>query len=327
MAIDERRREEIDALVAYYGEHSVCSSLVTATLPSPGGPWFVKLVPPGEAPCSAVAVPTLEIQLPKDYPLGDSPPTPVLHNFTLSPSARAGERVITTTGIPEALCKLTCLFKELLSEMVKVYEADMEVGILWGEMCNDRVSTMRDKLRESKEMRSDNDVSASGHGRGKVHSFIPPSGTKYGQPVRHFSEDIIFNRENRRIFVNTDPFRPPRSGPGELFVAHVCEVTCFDHVQAALAQLLFENKKVAKATHNMFAYTITFSDGTKIKDNDDDGEGGSGAKLASLLELTKVDNVLLVVSRWFGGIHLGAARFKYIAQVGRDGLEKAGLLK
>ena len=99
MAID-RRREEIDALLAYYGEENVSSSLVTAlplALPSPGGPsWFLRLVPPGEEPCAAaVAVPTLEIQLQAtdNYPFGDSPPTPVLHNFTLSPSARAGERV------------------------------------------------------------------------------------------------------------------------------------------------------------------------------------------------------------------------------------------
>mmetsp|Transcript_22864 Transcript_22864/g.52504 ORF Transcript_22864/g.52504 Transcript_22864/m.52504 type:complete len:311 (-) Transcript_22864:392-1324(-) len=310
MAI-ERRVEEIDALLAYYGEENVSSSLVTATLASPGGPWFVRLgLPPGEEPCAAeVAVPTLEIQLANDYPLGESPPTPVLHNFTLSPSARA----------------------ELLSEMVEAYEADMEVGILWGEMCNDRLSTMRDMLRESKEMSPDKDVSASDDGRNgrngsKVRSFIPPSG-KYGQPIRHFNEEIISCRENRRTFLSTDPFRPPRSGPGELFVAHVCECTRFEHVQTALAQLLFENKKVSKASHNMFAYSMTLSDGTKIKDNDDDGEGGSGAKLAMLLELTKVDNVLVVVSRWFGGLHLGNSRFKYIAQVGRDGLEKAGLLK
>ena len=207
--------------------------------------------------------------------------------------------------------------------MVEGYEADMGVGLLWGEMCNNRLRTMRDKLRESEERP---DVLSASGDEGKVRSFIPPSGTKYGQPIRHFPEEIISNRENRRRFFQTDPFRPPRSGPGELFVAHVCDVTRFEHVQTALAQLLFENKKVAKATHNMFAYTMTFDDGTKIKDNDDDGEGGSGSKLASLLELTKVDNVLVVVSRWYGGVHLGSARFKYIAQVGRDGLEKAGLL-
>ena len=63
-----------------------------------------------------------------------------------------------------------------------------------------------------------------------------------------------------------------------------------------------------------------------MSDNDDDGESSSGAKLASLLELTGAQNVLVVVSRWYGGIHLGPARFKYIAATGRAMLEEAGML-
>ena len=33
------------------------------------------------------------------------------------------------------------------------------------------------------------------------------------------------------------------------------------------------------------------------------------------------NNVLVVVSRWFGGVHLGPARFKYIANTARELLE------
>lgn len=62
------------------------------------------------------------------------------------------------------------------------------------------------------------------------------------------------------------------------------------------------------------------------KDNDDDGEKGSGAKLASLLQLSNVDNAMVIVSRWYGGTHLGPARFKHIASVARDGLVQAGFL-
>jgi len=48
------------------------------------------------------------------------------------------------------------------------------------------------------------------------------------------------------------------------------------------------------------------SDATILKhDNDDDGEDGAGSRLAHLLEMRKEDGVLVVVSRWFGGIHLG----------------------
>ena len=53
--------------------------------------------------------------------------------------------------------------------------------------------------------------------------------------------------------------------------------------------------------------------GRQVADNDDDGEATSGQKLAGLLELMGANNVLVVVSRWFGGVHLGPARFKHIA--------------
>ena len=109
-------------------------------------------------------------------------------------------------------------------------------------------------------------------------------------------------------------------------IAHVCSVTCMEHVQWALAELLFNDKKVAKATHNMFAYRFT-NDGTLVSDNDDDGEKGSGSKIAALLELSHVENVLVVVSRWYGGTLLGPARFKWIAGVARDGLVQGGYIK
>jgi Uncharacterized protein family UPF0029 len=47
-------------------------------------------------------------------------------------------------------------------------------------------------------------------------------------------------------------------------------------------------------------------------DNDDDGEDGAGSRLAHLLQMRHDDGVLVVVSRWFGGIHLGPKRFAHI---------------
>ncbi len=104
-----------------------------------------------------------------------------------------------------------------------------------------------------------------------------------------------------------------------------------EHVHWALAELLFNDKKVAKATHNMFAYRFHHdnddnSTTTLVHDNDDDGEKGSGAKLASLLELSGAENVLVVVSRWYGGQLLGPARFKWIAGVARTGLVQGGFI-
>jgi putative IMPACT (imprinted ancient) family translation regulator len=47
-------------------------------------------------------------------------------------------------------------------------------------------------------------------------------------------------------------------------------------------------------------------------DSNDDGEDGAGIRLSQLLQLRNEMNVLVVVSRWFGGIHLGSKRFAHI---------------
>lgn len=42
--------------------------------------------------------------------------------------------------------------------------------------------------------------------------------------------------------------------------------------------------------------------------------------------LQEVNNVLVVVTRYFGGIHLGPDRFKHINQAARNALELGGFL-
>lgn len=53
-------------------------------------------------------------------------------------------------------------------------------------------------------------------------------------------------------------------------------------------------------------------------DNDDDGEDAAGSRLAHLLEMRHEDGIAIVVSRWFGGIHLGPKRFAHINNVARE---------
>lgn len=82
------------------------------------------------------------------------------------------------------------------------------------------------------------------------------------------------------------------------------------------------------------------------QDNDDDGETAAGGRLAHLLQilvrhifncysvftilifhlLQEVNNILVIVTRYFGGIHLGPDRFKHINQAARNALELGGFL-
>ena len=43
-------------------------------------------------------------------------------------------------------------------------------------------------------------------------------------------------------------------------------------------------------------------------DCDDDGETAAGGRLLNLLTILDVTDVAVVVTRWFGGIHLGPGR-------------------
>lgn len=111
-----------------------------------------------------------------------------------------------------------------------------------------------------------------------------------------------------------------------VFQAHVAEVTSVSQVQTVRNALL-QNKKVANATHNILAYRFQNDKGIVVQDCDDDGETAAGSRLLHLLNILNVNNTLVIVSRWYGGIHLGPDRFKHINNVARRALSDHGFLK
>lgn len=86
---------------------------------------------------------------------------------------------------------------------------------------------------------------------------------------------------------------------------------------AALSQLC-ENTKIARATHNMYAYVIKLPNGLELSDCEDDGEKAAGPKLLHMLKLMQLENQMIIVTRWYGGIHLGPDRFRHICNVARE---------
>jgi len=75
-----------------------------------------------------------------------------------------------------------------------------------------------------------------------------------------------------------------------------------------LIKQLKSKKKYAKATHNTWA--VVFSDGTQYKD--DDGESGAGAMMLEILNREEFVDHVVVVTRWYGGVHLGHDRFRHV---------------
>ncbi|RPB27033.1 UPF0029-domain-containing protein, partial [Terfezia boudieri ATCC MYA-4762] len=105
-----------------------------------------------------------------------------------------------------------------------------------------------------------------------------------------------------------------------VFVGRACRVYSPEDAKRWVEELIRSDKRLMRATHNMYAYRISPQPGSSVmyQDNDDDGETAAGARLAHLLSIMDVTNVVVVVSRWFGGIKLGGDRFRIISSVGRD---------
>lgn len=72
-------------------------------------------------------------------------------------------------------------------------------------------------------------------------------------------------------------------------------------------QTLKKRKKFAKATHHSWA--LICRDGP-IKN--DDGESGAGAVILRMIEREALQEHIIIVTRWYGGKHLGGDRFRHI---------------
>lgn len=87
-----------------------------------------------------------------------------------------------------------------------------------------------------------------------------------------------------------------------------------------LLKTLKKQKKFAKATHNTWGLLL---DDTPVKS--DDGESGAGNVILRMLERDDIRNHLVIVTRWYGGKHLGGDRFRHVQTAVRAYLGAAGL--
>ncbi|OAG04765.1 UPF0029-domain-containing protein [Paraphaeosphaeria sporulosa] len=112
-----------------------------------------------------------------------------------------------------------------------------------------------------------------------------------------------------------------------VFLARVAPVSSPDQAKQYVAHLLATDKKAAKATHNMTAWRIKGPNETSYQDCDDDGETAAGGRMLHLMQLMDVWNVMVVVTRWYGGIQLGPDRFRIINTASREALVLGGFAR
>lgn len=112
-----------------------------------------------------------------------------------------------------------------------------------------------------------------------------------------------------------------------VFIAHCAPVSSPTRAQSYLAHLLSTNKKIASATHNITAWRIRGKQGITYQDCDDDGETAAGGRVLHLMQLMELWDVMVVVTRWYGGHQLGPKRFSIINAVARDAFVRGGFVK
>jgi len=79
----------------------------------------------------------------------------------------------------------------------------------------------------------------------------------------------------------------------------------------AFLKKLKQPKKYAKATHHSWAARLS-RDGHIWETKQDDGETGAGAVILRIMQKQNYVNTIVVVTRWFGGTHLGTDRYKHV---------------
>ena len=109
------------------------------------------------------------------------------------------------------------------------------------------------------------------------------------------------------------------------FIATAIPVSSISEMEEALREI---KKEMKKATHNAYAYRIVDEDG--ISENwDDDGEvkGCAGRPILNILQSFSVFNTIIIVTRFYGRIHLGpSGLIRQYSNVTKDLIQLVGLI-
>ncbi|EGC46975.1 conserved hypothetical protein [Histoplasma capsulatum var. duboisii H88] len=197
------------------------------------------------------------------------------------------------------------------------------------EECVERFGDMRGgELEESAAAAA---AAAAGDETADTSTPVSPTiDTTSSPPSLHAS----FGLESPPDWVVSEPVTEKKS----VFIARVARVQSTETAKKYLDYLLGTEKKIAAATHNITAWRIKQKPGqgpngvpsgeeTIFQDFDDDGETAAGGRLLHLMQLMDVWDVVVVVTRWYGGVKLGPDRFRIINTAARDALLKAGFTK
>jgi len=249
------------------------------------------------------------VSLPPSYPSSAPPQLQLLSKyigaFGVSPTIFGSvlRTFISTTDGVEWTPETVCVFDGLENVREKC-------GRWYGEQLSEKVAgeMVREETKESKAPLVSDDPAGPSEGDTSAHSTISEPQTSVELP------------EGLEI-IEAEPIVDRKSS----FVGRACRITSPDQVPLVISYLL-SDRRIARAAHPVIHAWRCQVGNVLHQDNDDDGEAAAGGRLAHLLQILDVNNVLIVVSRYFGGTLLGADRFKHINQAARNALDAGGFL-
>ncbi|AEO62749.1 d1cb9519-923e-4e4c-9685-462393a71745 [Thermothielavioides terrestris] len=289
--MSEALLDEIEAINSIYGDTTLSRSA-----PDQDPTLFVLTLPGDTA--------SLRLQFPPTYP--DVPPV-VLGTQS---SGSAGKRGDAARDL--------ALFRTAVSE---VYEP--------GQVCLfDAIEKVQELLAAVKDREVADEVDHEHEtGAGGTGSVLSSSGaaTTNGTaaPATHQEAESDPLLGPPPPWTLSLPFTESKS----TFLARCAPVASPQQASSYVAHLLASDKRVRAATHNITAWRIRGANGTSFQDCDDDGETAAGGRLLHLMQLMDLWDVMVVVTRWYGGQKLGPRRFALINQAARDAFVRAGLVR
>lgn len=105
------------------------------------------------------------------------------------------------------------------------------------------------------------------------------------------------------------------------FIGHIFRTETEEEAIACIRQM---REKYYDATHNVYAYII--HGGTMRYSDDSEPQGTAGMPVLEVLRRENMENILCVVTRYFGGILLGAGGLvRAYAKSAKQALDEAGI--
>jgi len=132
--------------------------------------------------------------------------------------------------------------------------------------------------------------------------------------------DIFVSKQN--IFFMKDAIEDRKSK----YSVTLKEIYSKDDVKKYFKEIQ-KDKFYKKATHNTYAYRILLEDNSVLDWKNDDGELGWWNCILNVLRNKNIVNVMVIVTRYYGWIHLNNDRFKHLINSTKIILENVELKK